>query len=109
MSDIKQFVDDNLEGIREYLRESWDIISLEVPGNIREMVEQATAEGAVAFPGYEECAIGVSMDGDRLIYSMEFCVNKLRKDNEWDLDDAQEYFDYNILNVRTGSKDPIFI
>jgi hypothetical protein len=106
MSEIKQFVDENLEEIRTHLRESYSVVSFEIADNILELVQET--EGVVTFPGYDCCLVGLSMD-DRAVYSMEMIVKKLVKDNEWEWHEAQEYFDFNILNVKTSAQDPVFV
>jgi hypothetical protein len=59
-----------------------------------------------AVPGFDEAVIGVDDKSMRLIYSVTKCYKVLSKDMT--LEDAKQYFDFNIYGAYLGEKMPIF-
>ena len=63
--------------------------------------------------GFEGAAIGVAknpeVDEMVLVYSIEKCLEILQETNEWTLDEAMEYFDFNTLGAYAGEGTPIFV
>lgn len=68
------------------------------------------AEGAVLLSGFDDCIIGVVSEfgnGNRVLYSKEKIIKSLMKD--MDEEEANEYFDYNIIGGHFGEQNPVFL
>lgn len=68
------------------------------------------AEGAVVLTGFDDCIIGVVSEfgnGNRVLYSKEKIIKSLMKD--MDEEEANEYFDYNIIGGHFGEQNPVFL
>jgi hypothetical protein len=57
--------------------------------------------------GFDEAIIGLEYNTNRVIYSVEKCIEILREDMSWE--DAMEHFDFNIAGAYVGEQTPIFI
>ena len=68
---------------------------------------------AISADGFEDAAIGVANNPEIsemvLVYSIEKCLEILQETNEWTLDQAMEYFDFNTLGAYGGKGTPIFV
>ena len=64
--------------------------------------------------GFDEAIIGIQMSDMRLIYSVSLCIDKLLKDfsippgHVLSLDEALDYFEYNVRGAYMGEKTPIW-
>jgi len=58
--------------------------------------------------GFDEAVIGIDEMSGRLIYSTTKCLEILVKDSEMTMEEAIEYFDYNVLGAYMGEQTPIF-
>ena len=66
--------------------------------------------------GFEDCVVGASLptgffyedEQPRLVYDAEKIVNKLMLEGI-SRDDAEEYFQFNIIGAYVGKKTPMFI
>jgi hypothetical protein len=56
--------------------------------------------------GFDDAIIGVEESTMRLIYSVSKCIEILCKD--MDMEDAIEYFDFNVSGSYMGEKTPIW-
>jgi hypothetical protein len=58
--------------------------------------------------GYDDCILGITVRDDEavVLYSTEKIVNKLSE--EMELEEAYEYFDFNIKGSYVGKKTPVF-
>jgi hypothetical protein len=67
----------------------------------------------ISADGLEEAAIGVAKNPEVgemvLVYSIERCLEILQETNDWTLDEAMEYFDFNTLGAYAGKGSPIFV
>ena len=63
--------------------------------------------------GFDEAIIGVTYDmvvqEERLIYSVDKCVEILVKRDEMTLEEAIEYMDFNVLGAYIGKDQPVFL
>mgnify|MGYP003136475091 FL=1 len=63
--------------------------------------------------GFDEAIIGVTYDmvvqEERLIYSVDKCVEILVKRDEMTSEEAIEYMDFNVLGAYIGKDQPIFL
>lgn len=70
------------------------------------------AEGAIILDGFDDCIVGVSEEfgrDSRIIYSKQRIIQKLIESSDMNMDDAEEYFNYNILGAYFGERNPIFL
>lgn len=54
----------------------------------------------VKFDGFDDCILGVCDESKVLIYSMDKILNHLQSNDGMTLDEAIEFFDYNIASLR---------
>jgi len=68
-------------------------------------------EGAMQVDGFNDCIIGVAQrfgDQDVLAYDINKILVRLAQDG-MTLEEAEEYFDYNIAGAWVGEGTPVFI
>ena len=58
--------------------------------------------------GFDDAVIGVDESSMRLIYSTTKCIEILMFQSEMLLDEAIEYFDFNVRGAYMGEKTPIW-
>ena len=58
--------------------------------------------------GFDDAVIGVDESSMRLIYSTTKCIEILMLQSEMLLDEAIEYFDFNVRGAYMGEKTPIW-
>ena len=58
--------------------------------------------------GFNDAIIGVDESSMRLIYSVEKCIDILVENDEMLLEQAIEYFDFNVRGSYVGEQTPIF-
>ena len=56
--------------------------------------------------GFDDAVIGFEESSMRLIYSVSKCLEILEKDMS--LEDAYEYFNYNVIGAYVGEETPIW-
>jgi len=70
------------------------------------------AEGAVILDGLDEAIIGVTEEfgnNPRILYSKDKILNILCERDGLDMEEAIEFYDYNILGLYAGEQNPIFL
>jgi len=70
------------------------------------------AEGAVILDGLDEAIIGVTEEfgnNSRILYSKDKILNILCERDGMDIEEAIEFYDYNILGLYAGEQNPIFL
>jgi hypothetical protein len=69
------------------------------------------AEGAVILSDLDNAIIGIVEDfnGRRILYSKEKILNILMVRDGMTMDEAEEYYDYNILGLYAGDQNPVFL
>ena len=70
------------------------------------------AEGAILLDGLEEAIIGIVEEcgnGRRVLYSKPKILSILCKRDLMTMDDAEEFYDYNILGLYAGEQNAIFL
>lgn len=72
------------------------------------IVENYADEEILKADGFDEAVIGIEVSTMRLIYSVCKCIEILITDQEMDLEDAIDYFDYNVRCAWVGDKTPIW-
>ena len=60
--------------------------------------------------GHDEAILGIVNDhsGLRVLYNSERLIDGLAKNNNMSWDDAEEYFEFNILGAYIGPNGPLF-
>ena len=70
------------------------------------------AEGAILLDGLEEAIIGIVEEcgnGRRVLYSKSKILSILCERDLMTMDDAEEFYDYNILGLYAGEQNAIFL
>jgi len=72
----------------------------------------AFCEGAFFLDGLEEAIIGIVEEfgnGRRVLYSKPKILSILCERDLMTMDEAEEFFDYNILGLYAGGQNPVFL
>lgn len=70
------------------------------------------ADGAALLDGFDDAIIGIvreCCDGPRILYSKNKIINILCERDLMDIDEAEEFFDYNILGLYIDEQNPVFL
>ena len=70
------------------------------------------AEGAILLTDLEDCIIGVVEEfgtGRRILYDKNKIIKKLQERDSMTEQDAEEFYDYNILGLYAGEQNPVFL
>lgn len=70
------------------------------------------AEGAILLDGFEDCIVGVVEEygnGRRILYSKNAIIQKLMIRDLMTADEAEEFYDYNILGLYAGEQNAVFL
>lgn len=57
--------------------------------------------------GFEEAIIGIC--DEKLVYSISQCIDILMNDNDMSIEDALDYFYFNVEGAYVGEKTPIWV
>jgi len=79
--------------------------------SIRNILDEY-AEGSVILEGFNDAIIGVTEEfgrGSRILYSKDKILEILTSDNQMDILEAIEYYEFNILGSYLGEGTPIFL
>lgn len=71
-----------------------------------EILENYPYDNFVKADGFDEAVIGLDETSMRLIYSVSKCIEILSNDME--IDDAVEYFNFNVCQSHIGEDAPIW-
>lgn len=58
--------------------------------------------------GFDEAVIGIDDKTMRLIYSVTKCIEILMTEMEMDIEEAVEFFEFNVKGSELGDKTPIW-
>lgn len=70
------------------------------------------AEGAILLTGLEEAIIGVVEEfgnGNRILYDKDKILSILCERDGMTTDEAEEFYDYNILGLYAGEQNAVFL
>lgn len=70
------------------------------------------AEGAILLTDLEDCIIGVVEEfgtGRRILYDKNKIIKKLQERDLMTEQEAEEFYDYNILGLYAGEQNPVFL
>lgn len=76
-----------------------------------DIVEQWADVEILKADGFDDCVLGYDYNWDgviRLIYSVDKIIKKLVKKDKMDIDEAIEYFEFNMRGSYVGEKTPIW-
>lgn len=73
---------------------------------IQDLIEIYPEESFIKADGFDDAIIGVEESSMRLIYSVSKCIDILC--NDMSLEDACEYFNFNVKSAYVGNKAPIW-
>ena len=71
------------------------------------IIENYQDEEILKADGFDDAVIGIDTDSMRLIYSVQKCIEVLKK-HGMDEMEAVEYFEFNVLGAYVGEKTPIW-
>jgi hypothetical protein len=72
------------------------------------ILENRPDETFLKADGLDEAVIGVDENSGRLIYSITRCLEVLMMNQDMTMEDAVEYFDFNVIGAYMGEQTPIF-
>lgn len=75
---------------------------------LKEILEKYPDEVFLKLDGLDDAIIGVDENSMKLIYSINKCINILSFEDFMGIENAIEYFDFNIRYTYFGEKTPIF-
>lgn len=76
---------------------------------LNEIIEYYPNETFLKADGFDEAVIGVEVgDTMRLIYSVTLVIETLVSRDQMSIEDAIEYFEFNIRSAYVGSQTPIW-
>ena len=59
--------------------------------------------------GFDDAICGVDTVGVRVCYDVDKCIEILVKEHGMDLDEAIDYFDFNVAGAYVGEQTPLYI
>ena len=69
---------------------------------------QPTGIEIITLGHFDDAVIGIDEHSMRLIYSRKKIIKILRKENDWDEEEAREFFEFNMFGLHLGEQTPIF-
>lgn len=75
---------------------------------LENIVDYYQEEEILKADGFDEAVIGIEESSMRLIYSVGKCIEILMIRDEMSLEDALDYFRYNVSSSYVGEKTPIW-
>jgi hypothetical protein len=70
------------------------------------------AEGAIILDGLDDAIVGIVEEfgnGRRILYSKHKILTILCERDLMTMDEAEEFFDYNIIGLYAGEQNPVFL
>jgi hypothetical protein len=74
---------------------------------LEQLIERYEDDELLIADGFNDAIIGIDEQSMRIIYSTQRCIQTLI-DGGMDLEEALEYFDYNVKGSYVGEKTPIW-
>lgn len=75
---------------------------------LEQILEYYQEEEFLKADGFDDAIIGVDEKSMRLIYSVTKCLEILIVNDEMSVEEAIEYFDFNVRGAYMGDKTPIW-
>ena len=76
--------------------------------NIHQIIEQYPDETFIVADGFDEAIIGVDEEHGRIVYDIDQVITILMRD-DMSMDDAYDFYYYNIVGAYVGENTPIFV
>lgn len=80
---------------------------------LEQIIEFYPDEELLSATGFEDCVIGVAYDKtvstNRLVYSRSKCIDLLVERDGMTFEEAEEFFDFNVVDAYVGNKTPLFV
>ena len=78
---------------------------------LKDQFPEIEEEGVLLADGLEEAFIGIGWQFNTkiAIYDMDKAIEILFEDSEMTMEEAIEYFDYNVLGAYVGENTPVFM
>ncbi len=73
------------------------------------IIEKYPDEEFLIADGFDDAIIGVELNTMRLVYSVRKCIELLFEGESMNLEEALEYFHYNVSGSYVGEKTPIWV
>jgi hypothetical protein len=80
--------------------------------NIKDYDIDEIAEGAIILDGLDDAIIGVIEEfgrDNRILYSKNKIIEILSERDGMNWEEAEEFYDYNILGLYAGEQNPVFL
>lgn len=78
--------------------------------NLRQMWQDCYDGYELLFAdGFDAAIIGVDTVGVRVCYDVDKCIEILRTEHGMELEDAIDYFDFNVAGAYVGEQTPLYI
>ena len=75
---------------------------------LENILEYYSDEELMKADGFDDAVIGIDVNSTRIIYSVKRCIEILCVRDGMDLDEAIEFFEYNVSGSYHGPKTPIW-
>ena len=75
---------------------------------LKNIIEYYPNEEIIKANGLDDAVIGIEVNSIRLIYSSTKIIEILMIQNNMELEDALEYYEFNIVGAYIGEKTPIY-
>ena len=75
---------------------------------LEQILEYFEEEEFLKADGFDDAVIGVDDRSMRLIYSVTLCLEILMVTHDMPMEEAIEYFDFNVRGAYVGDKTPIW-
>ena len=75
---------------------------------LERILEYYEEEEILMANGFDEAVIGIDDKTMRLIYSVTKCIEILMVEMEMDIEEAVEFFEFNVKGSELGDKTPIW-
>lgn len=75
---------------------------------LEEILENFPEDQFLKADGFDEAVIGLCYVSQRLIYSINKCIDILVEEHEMEYEEALDYFYYNTAGAYVGEQTPIY-
>ena len=75
---------------------------------LQKILDNYQDDSLITLNGLEDAVIGIDEHQMRLIYSQKKIIFILMEREGWNMDEAEEFFAYNIFPLYVGNHSPIF-
>lgn len=79
----------------------------------RNEAQETTDDDLLFADGYDEAIIGVSCPGPNrpsiVVYDVKKCIEILVQRDGMEIDEAEEFFEFNTVGAYVGEKTPIYV